>query len=209
MIIKTAEKNAFPGHLLKSVRRRHHRPANGVKVKIDALDEKIIQILGQDASHSSDMLARQLKLSAATVRRRMKRLLQSEVIRIVAVTDLDKIGYPIAVVVAFKVTQGKVESFMKILGSQPKVIWSSTSTGRFDIITMMRFRSIDELYNFLRSEIAYGEGLRSIEVFFCLDVDKGRYQPLYIGASKGLAGGLAIVPGNGENQIPLVEKVIA
>ena len=207
MIIKAAEKKDFPGHLLKSVHRQHKRPC--YEVKVDALDEKLMQLLGQDASHSSDMLAKQLKLSAATVRRRMRKLLQSGVIRIIAVTDLNKIGYPIAAVVAFKVTHGKLESFMEILASQPKVIWSSINTGRFDIITIMRFRSIDELYDFLRSEIANVDGLRNIEAFFCLDVGKGRYQPLYIGSSKGLAGEPAIVPSNGKNQIPLAEQVIA
>ena len=98
---------------------------------------------------------------------------------------------------------------MKILASQPKVIWPSINTGRFDIITIMRFRSLDELDDFLRSEIASVEGLRNIEAFLCLDVGKGRYQPLYISSSKKLAGESAIVPSNGENQIPLMEKVIA
>ncbi len=207
MIIKAVEKNAFPDHLLKSVHRQHNRQC--YEVKVDAQDEKLMQLLGQDASHSSDILARQLKLSAATVRRRRRRLLRSGVMRIIAVTDPNKIGYPIAAVVAFKVTLGKLESFMKILASQPKVIWSSINTGRFDIITIMRFRSFDELYDFLRSEMANVEGLRNIEAFFCLDVDKGRYQPLYVGSRKGLAGDSAIVSDNGGNQIPLAEKVIA
>ena len=176
MTIKAVEKNAFPDHLLKSVPRQHNRPY--YEVKVDSLDEKLIQLLGQDASRSSDMLAKQLKVSAATIRRRTRKLLQSEVIRIVAVADPNKIGFPIAVVVAFKVTHDKLESFMKMLASEPKVIWSSITTGRFDTVTLMRFRSIDELCDFLRREIANVEGLRNIETFFCLDRGKGGHLPL-------------------------------
>ena len=76
MTIKAVENNAFPDHLLKSVHRQHNRPY--YEVKVDALDEKLMQLLGQDASYSSTMLAKQLKLSADTVRRRLRKLLTPE-----------------------------------------------------------------------------------------------------------------------------------
>ena len=181
MTIKDVEIIAFPKHPLKSTRRRRNWPC--YKVKLDSLDEKLVQLLGQDARQSSDTLAKQLKVSAATIRRRARKLLQSGVMRIVAVADPNKIGFPVAVVVAFKVTHDKLESFLKILASQSKVIWSSITTGRFDIVTLMRFRSIDELSNFLRSGIASLEGLRNIETFFCLDGGKGGHLPLSFGSN--------------------------
>jgi len=121
MTIKAVEKNAFPDHLLKSMPRQHNR--SYYEVKLDSLDEKLLQLLGQDARQSSDALAKQLKVSAATIRRRTRKLFQSKVIRVVAVADPNKIGFPIAVVVAFKVSHDKLESFMKMLVSEPKVIW--------------------------------------------------------------------------------------
>jgi len=175
MTIKDVEIVAFPERSLKSIRRRQNWPC--YEVKLGSLDEKLVQLLGQDARQSSDTLAKQLKVSAATIRRRTRKLLQSGVMRIVAVADPNKIGFPVAVVVAFKVTHDKLESFMKMLASQPNVMWSSVTTGQFDIVTLMRFRSIDELSNFLQCGLANVEGLRNIETFFCLDGGKGYYLP--------------------------------
>jgi DNA-binding Lrp family transcriptional regulator len=56
-----------------------------VEVNMDSLDEKILQLMGQDARKCSEALTKNLKISATTVRRRVTRLLKSGVLRIVGV----------------------------------------------------------------------------------------------------------------------------
>ncbi len=57
---------------------------------IDSIDEQLIQLLGEDALQSNEALARRLKISNSTVRRRIKRLIQCEVLRIAGLIDPNK-----------------------------------------------------------------------------------------------------------------------
>ena len=54
---------------------------------IDGVDCAIIQLLQKDGRITNIEIARKLKVSEATVRARMKRLIDDEIIQIVAVSD--------------------------------------------------------------------------------------------------------------------------
>lgn len=147
---------------------------------VDSLDVRLIKLLQEDAGKSSDVLAKQLKVSAATIRRRIRRLLKSNVIRIGAVVDPGKVGLPLAAVIAIDVAHDKLDSAIQKLTNRPEVIWVSTTTGRFDIILLARFSSTDGLSKFVQSEMAKIEGVRDSETFVCLHMESKRthYSPL-------------------------------
>ncbi len=145
---------------------------------MDSLDGKLLRLLGQDARQSSDALASKLKVSAATVRRRIRVLLRRDVLRIVGVVDPNKVDLSLAAVIALDVDHEKLEAVVQELASRPEVRWISTTTGRFDIMAIARFHSTDELASFMQKEMAKLEGLRNSETFVCLHVEKGRYVPL-------------------------------
>jgi len=148
-------------------------------MKIDALDERLLQLVGTDATQASEELARKLNVSVATVRRRIKKLTQSRVLRIVGVADPDKLGFTLAVVFAFDVTHEKLESFIEWLANRSEVRFVSASTGRYDVIAMMRFRSTDDLSHFMQKELDQVEGLKDSETFVCLHPRKGHFLPPY------------------------------
>lgn len=145
---------------------------------IDALDEKLLQLLGKDAKQSSEALAKKLNVSPATVRRRVRQLLRNDTLRIVGVGDPQKVGFPLAAIIAIDVTHELLESVLNELAGRPEVKWVSTTTGRFDILALVRFRSTDDLSDFMQKTLAQMEGIRDSETFVCLRVAKGRYQPL-------------------------------
>ena len=144
---------------------------------IDSIDEQIARLLGQDARQNSETLAKQLNLSSATVRRRLRKLIHSGLLRIVGVVDPGKFGFPVAVVITLDVAHEKLESAMETLAKRPEIRWVSTTTGRFDIIVLARFRSNDRLAEFMTKELAQLEGVKDSETFICLDVKKGSYIP--------------------------------
>ena len=146
-----------------------------VMVIIDGLDERLIHLLENDARQSSEVLAAQLNTSPATIRRRVRKLIQSKVLRIVAVVDSSKVGLPLTAVIALDVAHEKLDSVTQMLVSRPEVKWISTTTGRFDILVMARFPSTDELSVFVQKELAKIEGVRDSETFICLHIGKGRY----------------------------------
>ncbi len=143
----------------------------------DSIDEQLVRLLGQDARQNSETLAKQLKLSSATVRRRLRKLFRSDLLHIVGVIDPTKFGFPVAVVITLDVAHNKLESAMEALAKRPEVLWLSITTGRFDIIALAGFRSTNGLSEFVTKELAQLEGVRNSETFVCLDVKKGHYVP--------------------------------
>ncbi|MFC1982662.1 Lrp/AsnC family transcriptional regulator, partial [Chloroflexota bacterium] len=143
--------------------------------KTDSTDEQLARLLGQDARQNSETLAKQLNLSSATVRRRLRKLIHDGLLNIVGVVDPTKFGFPLAVMIALDVSHDKLESTIEALAKHPQIAWVSTTTGRFDIIALAQFRSTDSLSEFMVKELAELEGLRDSETFVCLDIQKGRH----------------------------------
>ena len=116
---------------------------------IDSVDEQIVRLLGQDARQNSEKLAKQLNLSAATVRRRLRNLIRKDLLHIVGVVDPAKFGFPVPVVITLDVDLDKIDTAIKTLANRPEVRWVSTTTGQFDIIALARFRSNSNLSEFM------------------------------------------------------------
>ncbi len=143
--------------------------------KTDSIDEKLVKLLGQDARQNSKALAKQLNLSAATVRRRLRELIRNKSLRIVGTVDPTRFGLPLAALINLDVSHDKLASAMERLTNQPEIKWVSTTTGRYDIIAFGCFTSTDSLSSFLTNQLAKVEGVRNSETFLCLDVKKGRF----------------------------------
>lgn len=141
----------------------------------DSTDQELVQLLEKDALQTSEALARQLCVSPATVRRRLKRLKQSGVLRIAAFVDSYKMGVPVIAIIAMNVMRDKLELAVQSLISKPEVKFLSTTTGRFDIMTCTWFHSTEELTHFVQKDLAEVPGLKDTETFICLQVSKGRY----------------------------------
>ncbi len=142
---------------------------------IKSLDKSLIELLGEDATQSSEALAKQLDVSAATVRRRTKRLVKDGTIRIVAVADPNKVGLPLATLLALDVSHERLDEVSEELAKHRQVNWVSTTTGQFNVMALVRLSSTDELANFMEKELSNLEGVRSSETLICLRVKKGQY----------------------------------
>jgi DNA-binding Lrp family transcriptional regulator len=142
---------------------------------LDSVDRQLLMLMGRDARQSSEMLAGQLNVSAATVRRRLRRLLKKDILRIVGVADPASFGFALGVVLNLDVEQTKVDSVMEWLVNRTEVKWASTTTGRYDIIAIARFESTDHLSRFLTRDLTSLKGIKDIETLISLDVRKGRH----------------------------------
>lgn len=144
---------------------------------INALDERIITLLGEDARQSSKVLAKKLNVSAATVRRRIGKLMHSGILHYVAAIDSVKSPYSAVVVLALDVEGFRVKSVADILVRLPEIKWVATTTGRFDVLATAYLTSGSSLSEFLEKQIGSIEGIRDSETFVCLDVKKGYLIP--------------------------------
>ena len=140
---------------------------------IDSMDQQLLRLLGQDARQNSVTLARQLNISSATVRRRLRKLIRSGSLHIVGVVDPTSFDLPLTVIIALDVAHRKLKAVTESLAKRSEITWISTSTGRFDIIARGQFASTTDLADFLLGQVSEAEGVRNSETFICLDVKKG------------------------------------
>ena len=117
-------------------------------------------------------------MSSATVRRKLRKLIGSDVLHIVGLVDPNKFGFPLAVMIALDVDHDKLESALEVLVNRPEIKWVSSTTGRFDIMALARFASTESLSDFMMKELTQIEGVKNSETFICLDVKKGYYGTL-------------------------------
>ena len=123
-------------------------------------------------------MARQLNISRSTVRRRLRKLLRNEIVRIGVLVDPNKADLPLRAVIAFDIAHDKLDSTAELISSQPEVKWLSTTTGRFDVMAVALFRSTDELSEFVGKKLAILDGMKNSETFICLETKKGYYVQL-------------------------------
>ena len=104
-----------------------------VRVDLDDVDKVIVRELQLDGRMSYRRLAPLVGLSEAAVRQRVKRLRDSNVMQIVAVTDPLSLGYSMQAMLGVKVGAEVVETAEKIseVGS---VDYTVITTGRYDVL---------------------------------------------------------------------------
>ncbi len=142
--------------------------------KVDQLDQKLIRLLQQDARRSSEVLAKKLGVSPATVRRRVRNLTSRGVVRIAAIPDSSKIGLVLTAIIAIRVDHDKLQDVLENLSARKELEWVCTTTGRFDMMAMARFHSTEELSKFVQNELPDIQGIEDTETFICLNLRQGR-----------------------------------
>lgn len=142
---------------------------------MDDLDRKLIAILQVNGRVSNARIARDVAVSEGTVRRRLRRLIQDEVIRVIAVPDPEKMGYNTVALVGVQGDPDKIDSVARTLAQLPETHYVSLTTGSFDIFIWVALSSSEELGRFLRQKVGLVEGIRRTETFVHLAIAKKGY----------------------------------
>ena len=142
---------------------------------MDELDTKIIAMLQEDGRASNAGIARRAGVSEGTVRRRLKRLIQDEYIRVVALLDPGKMGYASEALIGVQVDPDKVEQVSDDLSALDEINWVSITTGAYDIFAWATLDSSEALGIFLRTKVGTIQGVRRSETFVNLMVKKRWY----------------------------------
>jgi Lrp/AsnC family transcriptional regulator, regulator for asnA, asnC and gidA len=139
---------------------------------VDALDLEIIGKLRHDGRLSNRELARELGSSEATVRRRVKALMDAGHIKIVAIANPYQLGYAIDVIMGVQVKPGLVREAADGFAASENVRAVTIMSGAVDLIIAAMFRDNDELLEFLTHVVAKIPGVVRIETSHSLSVVK-------------------------------------
>ncbi len=142
---------------------------------MDDLDRKIIELLQVNGRASNARIAREVGVSEGTVRRRLRHLIQDEIIRVVAIPDPEKMGFNTVALVGIQTDPDKIDEVATSLTKLPETQYVSLSTGSFDIFTWVALPNPEELGKFLRGKVGQTPGIRRSETFINLSTRKKGY----------------------------------
>lgn len=143
--------------------------------KIDITDQCLIALLQADGRLQHTDIARRLGIPEATVRRRMKRLLDERVMQIVAVPDPYRIGYDTHAIVGLRVQPGKIGDVIAVLDPLPQIRYIGVTAGTYDVVVEALFENNDALRHFLTDTLGQIDGLQGTETSYVLEVAKRVY----------------------------------
>jgi Lrp/AsnC family transcriptional regulator for asnA, asnC and gidA len=143
--------------------------------KLDRIDRRLIQLLQKDGRMPNNAIAQALGISEFTVRRRMKRLLDNKIIKIVAVADPFNLGFEIAGNLKIKIDLKKTEKVLAQLKKIDALIWVALTTGGTDIDVDFVARSLKEFQVLVFEKISQIDGVLSTEASLMVDLVKDKY----------------------------------
>lgn len=117
---------------------------------LGVVDRRLAKLLSSDGQASVNQLADKLKVSAPTVRTRLRSLIGRNALKVAGLLNLSQRPELIAAIVGINVnSQGRLDDLMKKIAGLPFVTSASIVTGRFDLIVeVLVTGDIQDLYRF-------------------------------------------------------------
>jgi Lrp/AsnC family transcriptional regulator, regulator for asnA, asnC and gidA len=143
---------------------------------LDDLDRAIIRILQVNGRTPNTDIARALDVTETTVRNRVTRLLNEQLINIVAVPTPHAVGLTLSAIIGLSVELGRLNAIATSLESYSEVRYVGLSTGRYDIMVEAFFQDHEHLLEFATSKVGNLEGVRDVETSLILRVNKFSYE---------------------------------
>ena len=122
---------------------------------LDKLDNKIVRLLAENGRMPIGEMTKRLKVTAPTVRSRIRNLEQKGLLKVSGAIDPNRHPQMITALVAMSVrSHEKMDQILDKIARLPNVVWAGVSTGRYDIIAeVVCVEGKDELYRFTTKEI--------------------------------------------------------
>jgi Lrp/AsnC family transcriptional regulator for asnA, asnC and gidA len=143
------------------------------QVRLDATAKRIIELLQEDGRISYAAIAKAVGLSEAAARARVQKLLDSEVMQVVAVTDPTQVGFTRQAMIGVR-TEGDPMKVGDRLAEVPEVDYVVTTAGSFDLLVEVVCEDDPHLLDVIR-RIRELEGVVSSETFVYLKLNKQHY----------------------------------
>jgi len=142
-------------------------------VHVDDIDRAIIEQLQTDGRISYTRLGAAIGLSEAAARQRVQRLMDSDVIQVVAVTNPLVLGYRRMAMIGVR-TEGPTDGIAAALERFPDIEYLVVTAGSFDIMCEVVVQDDTTLLN-LTNRIRAVPGVNNTETFIYLSLVKQTY----------------------------------
>lgn len=132
-------------------------------IMLDDDEKQIIRLLQDDGRMSTADIARRLKVSEPTVRKKLNRVIGEGLIKIRAIADPVELGFRTPVYIGLVVERSKIEYVANELKNYSFIDSVTISTGPNDITIYGCFESPNDVYKFLFEELVKYEGIKETD----------------------------------------------
>ncbi len=141
---------------------------------LDDADRAIIEQLQQDGRRAFTHIAKAVGLSEGAIRQRVQRLLDADVMQIVAVTDPVQVGFSRQAMVGLRV-EGDVTAVAEQVAALREVDYVVVTAGSFDLLVEVVCEDDEHLLDLVSRRLRALPGVRTTETFVYLKLRKQRY----------------------------------
>jgi Lrp/AsnC family transcriptional regulator for asnA, asnC and gidA len=149
-------------------------PPRPSHIDLDATDQAIIELLRQDGRMPYRAIARTLAIAENTVRARVRRMEESDTMRVVAVTDIEAAGYGMLLAIGVQVEGRSPELVARDMAAIAEVFSVSVVVGAQDIEILVVARDQAALAALISDKLGAIPGVRRLTPALALDVLKNQ-----------------------------------
>ena len=154
-----------------------------MREQLDKIDLQIIRLLQNDGRMASSEIAKSTGVPEATVRYRLKKLIDKKFIQIVAAANPIKLGFGIAASISIEAETRQVDSVIGELEKIDRIAYIVQMTSFPNVVVETYIESINELHELL-SQIEIIDGITRVETAFIRRIARERFD---FGTPKHLA----------------------
>jgi Lrp/AsnC family transcriptional regulator for asnA, asnC and gidA len=142
--------------------------------ELDDIDKAIIRELQRDGRMSYADLGPAVGLSQAAVRQRVQRLIERNVMQVVAVTDPTRVGFSLQAMLGIT-AEGDIRAVAAAIAAVPEMSYVVITAGRYDILAEVVARDADALLDLVNERIRSIPGVTRTETLTYLRLEKQTY----------------------------------
>ncbi|HYY81292.1 MAG TPA: Lrp/AsnC family transcriptional regulator [Actinomycetes bacterium] len=143
---------------------------------VDEVDRDIIRLLQSDGRTSNTDIARALGVTETTIRKRIARLIDEELVNVVAVPTPRAVGMTMSAIIGISVQLPSLRAVSERLVAYPEVRYVGIATGRYDVIIEAFFTDEEHLLEFVSKKLGSLKGVTGAETGLILKVAKFSYE---------------------------------
>ncbi len=143
-------------------------------IELDDIDRRLVAALERDGRAAYSELADLVGLTAGGVRKRVMRLVEDGVVRIVGITDPLKLGFEAMALLAVSVS-GDPYAIADEVSAIPNVAYVVIGGGACDLLVEVYAEDTREISRVINAQVRAVPGVRELSVFTYYDIHTHRF----------------------------------
>jgi Lrp/AsnC family transcriptional regulator for asnA, asnC and gidA len=139
---------------------------------IDPMEQRLIELLQVDGRKTARQLAKEVGVSELTARRKLRRLINDDIIRVVATVDPFDVGYQTPAIIGLRVDPSRIEEVGAAIAELPNVVYVAATTGSIDLIVEVMARTNQDLAAFILRHLSAVPGVQATETNMVIRIFK-------------------------------------